>query len=232
MRRARIFALALVVVALTPVAAHAQQASGQQPPNPSTFPPRQANYAWDQDQLRASFSYRDVLETSPGHLDPALSRKLDSGLVMHIVVRAGIYEDGTGTPVAVALRVCDVRYDLWDTVYLMHISDPEHDHDQSGLVQDAVVRNCAQVSNFPIAKRGTQLTSGKSYFLGVVVDVNPVSQEMLEQMQKWVARPTGNRDIGSGDALFGGFVRLFVRPIGTGMSDKTIMFKTQSIVVP
>jgi len=54
-----------------------------------------------------------------------------------------------------------------------------------------------------------------------------VSKEMLEQMQKWIARPTGNRDISSGDALFGGFVRLFVGQIGN--SDKTLTFKTQSI---
>jgi hypothetical protein len=224
MSRARTFALTVVLAGLAPLAAHAQQAATpQQLANPSALPLRQANYAWDQDLVRASFSYKDVLA------DPALLKKLSSGLVMNIVMRAYVYEDGQSTPVALALRACTVSYDLWDEVFRMHISEPEHDRDQAGLL-DGVVRNCAEARDLPVVRRGL-LTAGKPYFLGVEVDVNPVSKEMLEQMQRWIARPTGNRDIGSGDALFGGFVQLFVRQIGT--SDKTITFRTQSkILVP
>jgi hypothetical protein len=157
--------------------------------------------------------------------DPALLKKLSSGLVMNIVMRAYVYEDGQSAPIALALRACTVSYDLWDEVYRMHISEPERDRDQAGLL-DGVVRQCAEARDLPVVRRGL-LTPGKLYFLGVEVDVNPVSKEMLEQMQKWIARPTGNRDISSGDALFGGFVQLFVRTIGT--SDKTITFRTQSV---
>jgi hypothetical protein len=51
---------------------------------------------------------------------------------------------------------------------------------------------------------------------------------MLEQMRRWVMRPTGSTGIAPSDALFGSFVGLFVRQIGT--SDRTLRFRTQVIV--
>jgi hypothetical protein len=219
MRRARAFALTLVLAGLAPPGAQAQQATAPPPlANPSALPIRQANYNWDQDLLRASFSFKDML-------DAALQKKLSNGLVTRVVMVARLYIDGQTTPVAFPIRVCTVHYDLWEDVYQMHISDPEHERDLAGVFE-GVVRNCFEVRDLPVVHRGL-LTPGQPYFLGVEVEVNPVSKEMLEQMQKWIARPTGNRDISSGDALFGGFVRLFVGQIGN--SDKTLTFKTQSI---
>jgi len=50
---------------------------------------------------------------------------------------------------------------------------------------------------------------------------------MVEQMRRWMSRPTGSTGIGPGDALFGGFVQLFVRQIAT--SDRTLTFRTQDV---
>jgi hypothetical protein len=50
---------------------------------------------------------------------------------------------------------------------------------------------------------------------------------MVEQMRRWVSRPAGSTGIGPGDALFGSFVGLFVRQIGT--ADRTLRFRTQAI---
>jgi hypothetical protein len=51
---------------------------------------------------------------------------------------------------------------------------------------------------------------------------------MLDQMRRWISRPTGATTIGPGDALFGSFVGLFVRQLGA--SDRTLRFRTQSLV--
>ncbi len=48
---------------------------------------------------------------------------------------------------------------------------------------------------------------------------------MVDQMRQWISRPTGSTGIGPADALFGGFVQLFVPQIAT--SDKTITFRTE-----
>jgi hypothetical protein len=217
MKRARIVALALFAAALLPLAAQAQS---HQPAQAASLAPRQANYAWDRDLLRASFSYRDVLS------DPALVKKLSSGLPMVIAMRAYVYRRGDDTPVALAARVCRVVYDLWDEVYRVHVSEPERERDQAAVL-DGVLRLCTEARDLPVVRRDL-LAGGEHYFLGVAVDVNPVSPEMVEQMRRWMSRPTGNTGIGAGDALFGGFVQLFVRQLAT--SDKTLTFRTQDLV--
>ncbi len=212
-------ALLLLVWAL-PSGAGAQQ-SVQQPAHPAALPPRQANYAWDKDLLRASFSYRDVLQ------DPGLVKKLSSGLPMVIAMRAYLYRKGDDAPVALAPRVCRVVYDLWDEVFKVHVSEPERERDQAAVL-DGVLRLCTEARDLPIV-RGGLLDAGQSYFLGVVVDVNPVSQEIVDQMRRWMSRPTGSTGIGPSDALFGSFVQLFVRQIAT--SDATLTFRTQIVTL-
>ena len=220
MRLSRVVALAVMLTGTLPMVAHAQQPPPQQQPaHPAALALRQANYAWDQNLLRASFSYRDVV-------DPALLKRLASGLFTVIVMRAYVYRDGEDTPIALAPRVCRVNYDVWDEVYKVHLSEPEHERDQP-LVLEGVLRLCTEARDLPVVRRDV-LTAGQPYFLGVVVDVNPVSQEMMEQMRRWIARPVGSTGIGQADALFGGFVQLFVRQIA--QSDKTLTFRTQSVV--
>jgi hypothetical protein len=213
--------MALAASISSPASLGAQQAAPQQQPaHPGALPPRQANYAWDQDLLRASYSYRDVMS------DPALLKKMASGLPMVIAMRAYLFREGEDTPVALAPRVCRVAYDLWDEVYRIHVSESERERDQAAVL-DGVLRICTEARDLPIVRRGA-LTPGQPYFLGVVVDVNPVSPDMIEQIRRWIARPTGSTGIGPTDALFGGFVQLFVRQIAT--SDKTITFRTQDVV--
>ena len=222
---ARPWALALGVsfFALAPGGARAQAppaAPSPQPAHPASLAARMANYAWDNDLLRASFSYRDVMS------DASLMKKMESGLPMVIAMRAYVYQQGQDTPVALAPRVCRVVYDLWDEVYRVHLSEPERERDQAAVL-DGVLRICAEARDLPVVRRDL-LIEGQPYFLGVVVDVNPVSPEMVEQMRRWMSRPTGNTGIVPSDALFGGFVQLFVRQIAT--SDRTVTFRTQSLV--
>lgn len=214
MRFSRALVAALAIVAVAPLAARAQQ-----PDHPGGLARRQANYAWDRDLLRASFSYRDVLSA-------ALIKKLSSGLPMVIAMRAYVFREGSDTPVALAPRVCRVVYDLWDEVYRVHVSEPERERDQA-VVLDGVLRLCVDARDLPVVRRGS-LVSEQPYFLGVVVDVNPVSPAMIEQMRRWMSRPTGSTSILPTDALFGNFVQLFVHQIAT--SDRTLTFRTQDVV--
>jgi len=217
-RRARL-GLATALVALAPLVAHAQAPAPQQPAHPDALALRKANYAWEGELLRVSFSYRDVLA------DPALVKKLSSGLPMVIAMRAYVYREGDVTPVALAPRVCRVVYDLWDEVYRVHVSEPERERDQAAVL-DGVFRLCTEARDLPVVQRRL-LAAGEAYFLAVVVDVNPVSTEMVDQMRHWLSRPTGSTGIGPTDALFGTFVQLFARQIAT--SDKTLTFRTEDV---
>jgi hypothetical protein len=195
-------------------------APAQQPARPAALWRRQANYAWDRDLLRASFSYRDILA------EGGLLNKLSSGLPMVIAMRAYVYREGDDAPVALSPRVCRVVYDLWDEVYRVHVIEPGRERDQAAVL-DGVLRLCTEARDLPVVQREL-LAPGDAYFLGVVVDVNPVSQEMVEQMRRWMLRPSGSTGIAPSDALFGSFVQLFVRQIAT--TDKTLTFRTQDVV--
>jgi hypothetical protein len=215
-----VLAALAALLPLSPWSAQAQVATQAEPANPSALAPRQANYAWDGDLLRASYSYRDVLT-----LDAGLLKKLSSGLPMVIAMRAYVYREGELTPVALAVRVCRVVYDLWDEVYRIHLSEPERDRNQAAVL-DGVFRICTDARDFPVIRRSL-LEGGAPYFLGVVVDVNPVSQGMLEQIRRWMSRPTGSTGILPTDALFGGFVQLFAPQIA--VSDATLRFRTPAV---
>jgi hypothetical protein len=221
MRLVPVLALVVGAVAVA-LPAHAQSAPPQaalQPAAPAALELRHANYAWDGDLLRASFSYRDVLA------DPALVKKLSSGLPMVVAMRAYLYREGDVAPIALATRVCRVVYDLWDEVYRIHLSEPERERDQA-VVLDGVFRVCTEARDLPIVRRSL-LVPDDSYFLAVIVDVNPVSPEIVDQIRRWMSRPTGKTTIGPSDALFGNFVQLFARQIAT--SDLTRPFRTDDV---
>lgn len=203
-------------------------ARAEDPPKQEELPRRAANFAWDttargQEKsgtlLRASFSFRDVI-------DKAMAEKLASGLPTVIAMRAYVLREGEANPVALAVRTCRVVYDLWDEVYRLKISGPGGERDTAALNLDGVLRQCAEARDLPVAEKAL-LTAGKPHFLGVIVEVNPVSPQMLEQMRKWVSRPAGSTGIGPTDALFGSFVGLFVKQMGT--ADRTLRFRTQSV---
>jgi hypothetical protein len=210
-----------------------REARAEDPPKQEALPRRQANFAWDKPEaggqspprsknptlLRASFSFRDVI-------DRPMADKLASGLPTVIAMRAYVLREGENDPVALAVRTCRVVFDLWDEVYRLKISGPGGERDTAALNLEGVLRQCVEARDLPVADKSL-LVAGKPHFLGVIVEVNPISPQMVEQMRRWVSRPAGSTGIGPGDALFGSFVGLFVRQLGT--ADRTLRFRTQPI---
>jgi len=189
------------------------------PQDAQKLPTRQANFAWDKTLLRASFSFRDAL-------DAPLQQKLSSGLPMTIALRAYVLRENETDPIALAVRTCRVTYDLWDEIYRIKIAAAGGEKDTAAINVDGVLRQCFEARDFGVADKSL-LRVGAAHYLGVIVEINPISPQMLEQMRKWISRPTGSTGIGPSDALFGSFVGLFVRSIGT--SDKTLRFRTQAV---
>jgi hypothetical protein len=223
-RARRLLAALLATVALAVAPPLREARADDEPPKQEELPRRQANFAWEKTKagktlLRASFSYKDVV-------DKAVAQKLASGLPTVLAMRAYVLREGEDSPIALAVRTCRVVYDLWDEVYRLKISSPGGDRDGAAYNLDGVLRQCGEARDLLVADR-TLLATGRPHFLGVIVEVNPVSPQMLEQMRKWVSRPAGSTGIAPGDALFGSFVGLFVRQIGT--ADKTLRFRTQPV---
>jgi hypothetical protein len=219
MKRALLFVLVLLV-AIVAMPSHAR--ADDPPPVSKALPQRAANYTWEKTLLRAAFSYRDVM-------DRAMQDKLSSGLPMVIAMRAYVIKDGATEPTALSIRTCRVVYDLWDEVYRIRVSSSGGERDSAAVNVEGVLRQCAEVRDQPIVDRAL-LEANKPYYLGVIVEVNPVSPQMVEQMRRWVSKPAGATSIGPGDALFGSFVGLFVRQLGT--ADRTLRFRTGNFTLP
>lgn len=217
--RAIMLAALFAGVGLSPASARAED-----PPKQEELPRRHANFAWKKDKLGArllvtSFSFRDVV-------DKAIADKLQSGLTTEIAMRAYVLREGEPNPVALAVQTCRVAYDLWDEMYRLKVSGPGGERNLAAFNLEGVLRQCAEARDLVVVDRSL-LVPGAAYFLGVIVEVNPVKAQDLQQMRKWVSRPAGSTGIGPGDALFGSFVGLFVRQIGN--ADRTLRFRTTSL---
>jgi len=186
--------------------------------------PRHATFLVDQGQVLANFAFDDVF-------DEAVKQKLSNGPSSTIVMRAFVVRQGETTPVAIALQQCVVNYDLWNEVFRVRLTNTKTaDATPRSVVNIAgVIRICGKAQDLPIATRSA-LRAGVPHLLEVFVDVNPVSDEVRQQMKQWLQRPIGAPEVGPGDALFTAFVALLVRDVGG--SDKTVQFRTQETFTP
>ncbi|MET0594477.1 MAG: hypothetical protein ABW133_17380 [Polyangiaceae bacterium] len=184
------------------------------------LPVRQASVAFDEKQtLRVTVGYRDVV-------DAATVAKLMGGLPTTIVMRAYVFRESGGAPLAAAFKTCRVIFDLWDEVYRIEIAQTgTGDIVTASPTLEGVLRRCAETDRLAVIGRST-LPAGASCYMAGIVEVNPVSPDMLERIKRWVSRPSGGSTNAPGDALFGSFVGLFVARIGN--ADKQLAFRTQA----
>lgn len=140
-------------------------------------------------------------------------RRLQSGFSSRVLVRVALYRMDDDEPVAQAVRHTEIVYDLWDEKFRarrQQSNSQAPELRETADVQEAIDFACAFYA-FAVANLN-QLEPGVSYRLSVRADLNPISQELLADVRRWLARPTGRNGVGSGDSVFGSFVSIFVNP--------------------
>jgi hypothetical protein len=207
---------------LTGVALVSPRALAQQAPPPPPITPKTATFNWDTPVLRASISFREIV-------DEAIVVKINSGIPTVVVLRAWVFQEQVEQPISLAPKSCTVVYDLWDEVYIVEITQPGGTTRSTAPNLAGVIRRCAQVDTFPLVERA-RLKPKTNYFVQGIVEVNPISADVMARIKKWVSRPQGSATVGAGDALFGSFVGLFVAQIGN--ADREFRFRTQNFVLP
>lgn len=183
---------------------------------------RAATFVWDADILRMSVSYRDVI-------DAEMQKKLTSGLPTVIVMRGYVFEEGAQQPIALTVKSCRVVFDPWDEVFRIQLAVPGSETNVPSPTLEGVLRRCAEDKALPVVE-GKRLKPDGKYVVQALVEVNPISKDMIERIRRWVSRPAGASGIGAGDALFGSFVGLFTARIG--VADRQLAFRTQSFGPP
>jgi hypothetical protein len=216
--RARWLALALALASI-PGASRAQPAL---PKTPAELPARAAQIAREKGVVELTVSFRDAI-------DAEIAKKLASGLPTVVTMRGYVFREAGGAPVALTAKSCRVVYDLWDEVFRVQITQPGGQASAVAVNLEGVLRHCCEARRLPLASAAV-LPPGARWFVAALVEVNPVSPEMLDRIKRWVTRPNGSNAIGPGDSLFGSFVGLFVARIGD--ADRKIAFRTQAFVTP
>ena len=220
----RRWALPLIAIAIVTIASPqgARADDDATPKTPAALPSRLAQIALDDRVVTLTVGYRDVV-------DAEISKKLQSGLPTVLTMRGYVFSETGGDPIALTAKSCRIVYDLWDEVFHIQLTQPGGQTNAVAVNVEGVLRNCGEVKKMPLAARAL-MSDAEHYFVAVLVEVNPVSAEMLDRIKKWVTRPAGGTAIGPGDSLFGSFVGLFVAKVGD--ADKKIAFRTQAFSPP
>lgn len=215
--------LALAVLcAVGPSRALAEDAKPDALKTPAQLPQRTAAVALEKKTAVMTVSFRDAV-------DAAISKKLLSGLPTTIAMRGYVFKESGGDPVALAARSCKIVYDLWDEVFRVTVTQAGGQTTTVAVNVEGVLRNCAEVKKVAIMERSS-MKDGTKYFVAVIVEVNPISADMLDRIKRWVTRPNGTTSLSSSDSLFGSFVGLFVTRVPS--ADKRVQFRTQAFLPP
>jgi len=110
------------------------------------------------------------------------------------------------------MRQTEIVYDLWDEKFRVRRFEAggKVEMRETATATEAITLATA-LDAFPVVDLD-RLEPGVSYRLSVRADLNPISQELLADVRRWLARPSPRGRAGSGDSFFGSFVSIFVNP--------------------
>jgi hypothetical protein len=216
MKRLWLAVLLALAACLVPATAHAQDAAEKLAGKKLLR--RQAELSSYKGWASMTVGWRDAVNAK-------IRRKLLSGLPTVIVARAYVFAEDEEQPISLSVQTCRVVFDLWDEVFRIELREGGKKKKTVAVNVEGVMRRCAEARRMPLASM-TALEPTTRYFVGVLVEVNPLSKEMMDRIKRWVSRPRGAGAVGPGDSLFGSFVGLFVTHVPD--ADRVITFRTQS----
>jgi hypothetical protein len=167
-----------------------------------------------------------VVSTSFTELfDKDAYKALSSGFDTTVILRAYVYEKETGVPVAFTMATLRAIYDLWDEEYRVRIVDARGKRNWKFKSKADALKAMTEIDSFPLAKLG-KVTIGEKYYCEMTVELNPVSEERLAEMRRWLTKRAGSTSIDSSSSFFGSFVSVFVNPKLQG-ADNVIKLTSQ-----
>ncbi len=211
--RRRALALALAVLACW-------QSTGRAQTIPVVM--RAMNVTWAQTP-RVSVSMRDFV-------DVQVSQKLQSGLPQTLITRIYAYTERGKDPLAVGVLSCRIVYDLWENTYRIERQTESQDKTWTVKNLDAVGRLCLELDHWPLGEpKSFERVTGQRLYFAAVVELNPLSQDTVARIRRWLARPSGGQI--EGNAFFGSFVSIFVsRKLGA--AEKTLSLRSDLVTAP
>lgn len=180
-------------------------------------PPRMLRFFEDGANVTVSGTFADAF-------DARLAEKLDSGFATTVVLRAYVYRRDDGRKVAFAAATFRVVFDLWDETYLVERIDSRGVTRFRRRTRAEALRDVTTLERFPVAPLSA-IPVGPHFALAAVVEVNPISPDLLAEVRRWLARRPGGDDP-TGNSFFGAFVSIFVNP-KLEQAERTLRFRSQ-----
>jgi hypothetical protein len=188
-------------------------------------PPRQTGVATKNGQLVVSVGAQDLF-------GPAERQHLTSGFSTRVLLRLALQEEGSDDVVAVAVQRAEIVYDIWDEKFSVRVTRGLGSELRvlAPTIETAIWQSTALVQ-FPIADL-SRLRPGTRYVLLVRADLNPISEDLLADVRRWLVQPArGQRKLAAGDSFFGSFVSIFVNP-RIEDSERQVRFVSQPFALP
>lgn len=173
--------------------------------------------------LAVSTSYTELL-------DEQAYERLGSGFATNIVARIYVYRKGRDLPVSFAMASARVVYDLWDEVYVVRTDGPRGRRTRRFKSRADALVALTEFSELPIAAL-SDIPRGDLHYTAIVVELNPVSEELMAEMRRWLTRPAGSTSVDRGSSFFGSFVSVFVNP-KMPEADRVLRFRSQPFFRP
>lgn len=150
-----------------------------------------------------------VVSTTVGSVfDASAYERLGNGLASTVVIRMWVYRQGQPQPIAFRLLHRQVVYDLWDEVYEVALTSSAGRRTHRARNRAEALKLMTTLDQVEIAARA-ELAPDIPYVLTIVAELNPVSQETLAEVRRWLSEGSGG-GLDRGGSFFGSFVSVFV----------------------
>jgi hypothetical protein len=151
--------------------------------------------------------------------------RLRSGFVSRVVIRTELWRNGARQPLAIADRRADILYDLWDERFRVRVIDRDGPRDFTAATTQEAILLATTLYRFAVTELA-RLEPGAGYRLRFRADLNPLSEDLVKEVRRWLVRAPGQGRAGSSDSVFGSVVSIFVNP-HVEESDRQITFWSQ-----
>lgn len=118
-----------------------------------------------------------------------LRRTFANGLTNVVALHVALLADGSDEPAALAGRVVEARYDVWEESWAVLIRDPQSPRGRRLVIRGweelrGLLADARDLDLGPVAALGEA-----SWHLRARVELNPVSRELLEKTREYIANP-------------------------------------------
>ncbi|HXJ21180.1 MAG TPA: hypothetical protein VMT03_13190 [Polyangia bacterium] len=189
------------------------------------LPERQAGLSVRQGRLVVSVGLQDLF-------GEAERQRLKSGFSTRVLVRAAVEDAASGEVVSLAVWHGEILYDIWDEKFAVRTVSNAAPEQRAVVATagEAIARTTALI-DFPVAELA-RLQPGARYVVAFRGDLNPISQDLLAEVRRWLVQPSrGQRRLAAGDSFFGSFVSIFVNP-RIEDSERQVRFVSQPFAAP